>query len=468
MKMKFKILLIDDEKLVCNSIKRLLTDGEKEIFTALNIDEARNILRLKPIDLILLDFKLGSIDGITVLKEIKEYYPQISVVMLTAHGTIDLAVTAMKNGAYDFIQKEENTIVLQHIVEKALDNQRLRKEVEKLRLENQENTKLPIIISNSPKMSEAVNLAKNYSDTDSTVLITGATGTGKTLLARYIHSQSSRFNNTFSTINCTAIPSELIESELFGYEAGAFTGAQQKGKVGLMEQANNGTLVLDEIGDMSLDLQTKLLHVIENREFYRVGGTRVKKINVRFIATTNSDLVDMVKTKMFRSDLFYRLNVATLEMPALRDRCEDILPLTKLFIEEYNKLFNKTVTKIDPKMEIFLKSSEWPGNIRELKNFIERSILLIKSDTLKIENSQKINTVLMHKLSEVQSSTFNLHINPEPDTNLFHIAQKQLIDQALELTKYNHTKAAKILGIPRTSLNYYIKRYNDNKPKELN
>lgn len=461
--MQFNILIIDDEKLVCNSIKRLLKDNEKEIYTALNIDEARKVLRNNPIDLILLDYKLGPIDGITVLKEIQEYYPEISVIILTAYGTIDLAVSAMKNGAYDFIQKEEDTIILRYTVEKALDNLRLRKEVEKLKVECQENMELPTIISFSSRMSEVMNLSKKFAETDSTVIITGETGTGKNLLARYIHSQSSRFNNTFLTINCAAIPSELIESELFGYESGAFTGARQKGKIGLIEQANGGTLVFDEIGDMSLDLQTRLLHVLENNEFYRVGGTRLRKINVRFIATTNSNLADLVKTKKFRPDLYYRLNVANLEMPALRKRKSDIIPLTKFFIEEFNKIFNKSVSKIDKDMESFLLSAAWPGNIRELRNFIERSVLLIKNEILHLDDTHKIDSALIQQLTEVQSKTFNVNLDPQPESNLLHIAQKQLIDQALELTKYNHTKAAKMLGIPRTSLNYYIKRYNDNK-----
>lgn len=383
--------------------------------------------------------------------------------MLTAYGTIDLAVSAMKNGAYDFIQKEEDTIILRYTVEKALDNLRLRKEVEKLKVECQENMELPTIISFSSRMSEVMNLSKKFAETDSTVIITGETGTGKNLLARYIHSQSSRFNNTFLTINCAAIPSELIESELFGYESGAFTGARQKGKIGLIEQANGGTLVFDEIGDMSLDLQTRLLHVLENNEFYRVGGTRLRKINVRFIATTNSNLADLVKTKKFRPDLYYRLNVANLEMPALRKRKSDIIPLTKFFIEEFNKIFNKSVSKIDKDMESFLLSAAWPGNIRELRNFIERSVLLIKNEILHLDDTHKIDSALIQQLTEVQSKTFNVNLDPQPESNLLHIAQKQLIDQALELTKYNHTKAAKMLGIPRTSLNYYIKRYNDNK-----
>ena len=466
--MQFNILIIDDEKLVCNSIKRLLKDNEKEIYTALNIDNARKVLRNNPIDLILLDYKLGPTDGITVLKEIQEYYPDISIIMLTAHGTIDLAVSAMKNGAYDFIQKGEDTIILRHTVEKALDNLRLRKEVEKLKVECQENMELPTIISFSSRMSEVIDLAKLFAETDSTVLITGETGTGKNLLARYIHSQSSRFNNTFLTINCAAIPYELIESELFGYESGAFTGARQKGKVGLIEQANGGTLVLDEIGDMNLDLQTRFLHVLENNEFYRIGGTRLRKINVRFIATTNSNLADLVKTKKFRPDLYYRLNVANLEIPALRKRKSDIIPLTKYFIEEFNKIFNKSISKIDKDMESFLLSAAWPGNIRELRNFIERSVLLIKTEILHLDDTHKIDSAVLQQLTEVQSKTFNVHLNPQPESNLLHIAQKQLIDQALELTKYNHTKAAKLLGIPRTSLNYYIKRYNDKISKHQN
>ena len=466
--MLFNILIIDDEKLVCNSIKRLLKDNEKEIYIALNISEAREVLRNNPVDLILLDYKLGPVDGVTVLKEIQEYYPQISVIMLTAHGSIDLAVSAMKNGAYDFIQKEEDTVILRHAVGKALDNLRLKKEVERLKVEHQNSLGSPTIISFSSSMSKVMNLAKVFAETDSTILITGETGTGKNLIARYIHSQCARFNNSFVTINCAAIPSELIESELFGYESGAFTGARQKGKAGLIEQANGGTLVLDEIGDMNLNLQTRFLHVLENNEYYRIGGTRLSKINVRFIATTNSNLSDLVKTKQFRSDLYYRLNVGNLELPALRERKNDIIPLTKFFIEEFNKSFNKSISKIDKDLESFLLSAAWQGNVRELRNFIERSVLLNKDEILHLEDTHKFDPAILQQLAEVPSKTFNIHIDPQPESNLLHTVQKQLIDQALVLTRYNHTKAAKLLGIPRTSLNYYLKRYNDNNSRDMN
>lgn len=464
--MEFTILIFDDEKLVCDSIKRSLSDKETQILTAQDIDSTRKILRSEPIDLILLDYKLGAVDGISVLKEIKEYYPSILVIMLTAYGTIDLAVEAMKNGAFDFIQKEEDTIILKHIVSKALDNLRLKKEVEKLKSENRVDRKIPPIISFSNKMNKAMKLAEQYSAAESNVLLTGETGTGKNLIARHIHAQSPRFNNIFLAINCTAIPGDLMESELFGYEPGSFTGARQKGKSGLIEEAHNGTLVLDEIGDMDIRLQTKFLHFIENGEFYRIGGTRTRQVNVRFIATTNADLPKLVSEKKFRSDLFYRLNVAHIEIPPLRMRKEDIIPLAKIFIEEFNLRFKKSISKISDELEIFLLNNEWTGNVRELKNQIERCVLLTRGDTLEIDDTLLLNKAQIKSLTEIGNSTFTIQLDPQENTNLLNEAKIRLIERALELTNHNKTKAAQMLGIPRTSLNYYILQKAKSKPYE--
>ncbi len=256
--MIFNILILDDEKIVCNSIKRILEDSEKSVFTANIVSEAEDILKNKSIDLLLLDYKLGEEDGISVLENIKDKFPDLTVIMITAYGNIDIAVKAMKLGVYDFIQKKEDPTFIRFTIQRTLDNLRLKKEVDNLKAAFNKNACMPRIIAVSKSMTEILELAREFAKSDSTVLIEGETGTGKNLLAEYIHFHSPRFDQAFIPINCAAIPAELIESELFGYEKGAFTGAHQQGKQGLIERANNGTLLLDEIGELSPKLQTKL------------------------------------------------------------------------------------------------------------------------------------------------------------------------------------------------------------------
>jgi len=454
--MIFKILVLDDETLVCNSLKRILQDDEKQIFTAVTVEEAKEILESEQIDLLLLDYKLGNTDGISFLKDIRESYPETMVIMITAYGNVDIAVEAMKLGTYDFVQKKEEPIFIRFVVQRALDTLRLKKEVEELQTAYLTDMCLPDLVAVSPEMRQVLDLAKEFAKSDTTVLITGETGTGKNVLARFIHCSSSRFNKTFVSINCTAIPHELIESELFGYEKGAFTGARQKGKMGLIERANGGTLFLDEIGELPLELQSKLLHVVEEGEFFRVGGVEPVRVNNRIIAATNSDLQQLVEKNKFRLDLFYRLNVAALHIPPLRDRKEDILPLAKYFINELNSKLNKAITKISPEAEEFLLSAPWRGNIRELRNYIERAMLLKNDSVLQLQDL--INNV-PHLDSTNQASMFTIHLNPDEKTNLLQEAHKQMISQALKISSNNQSKAAKLLGIPRTTLNFYMQKY---------
>jgi len=456
--MQFNILILDDEKLICKSMKRLLESDENVVHTATSFEVARTIFHKHDIDLVLLDYSLGDTDGITVLKEIKQIYPQIVVIMLTAYATIHLAVEAMKLGAFDFVEKDESTEITRYAVQRGLDHQRLRKEVENLRIQCLEKTSAVEIISVSTEMREVLDLSKEFARTDATVLITGETGTGKNLLSRYIHFNSSRFDRNLVTLNCAAIPAELIESELFGYESGSFTGARKGGKQGLIEQAHKSTLVLDEISELSIDLQTKLLHVLESGEFYRIGGVQPIKNDVRFIACSNANLPQMIRERKFRSDLFYRLNVANIRIPALRERRMDILPLAKNFINKFNESFKKSVNFMDKEAESFLISSTWLGNVRELRNYIERGVLLAKGDKLKLSNIRNNDPQADLLNAASGEPTFLIKLNPQPDHNLLHEVQDQLVEQVLELTDKNRTSAARMLGIPRTSLNNYIKR----------
>jgi DNA-binding NtrC family response regulator len=456
MLMKFNVLVIDDEQLVCKSIKRILEDQEKQVFTALNYPEAEKILKQQSIDLVLLDYKLGDQDGLFVLKEIRDQYPDLSIIMITAHGNIDVAVEAMKYGAYDFIQKKEDPEFIRLSVERTLDNLRLKKEVEELKSSHIHNACLPRIITVSKAMQSTIDLAREFAKSDATVLVEGETGTGKNLIVEFVHYNSYRFNGQLVTINCSALPSELIESELFGYEEGAFTGARQKGKQGLIEQANGGTLFLDEISELVPDLQTKLLHVLEKNEFYRIGSVNPTKVDVRFIAATNANLEDMVNQKKFRMDLYYRLNIAAIQIQPLRSRNEDILPLTKFFIDEFNSKLNKSVTDISGDAKIYLKTASWPGNVRQLRNLIERTMLLKKDTLLRLED---IISPLIKSIHPPETSLFSINLNAENGENLLHKAEKQLILQALNISDGNVSRASQLLGIPRTTLNFYITRY---------
>ncbi|NOX37921.1 MAG: sigma-54-dependent Fis family transcriptional regulator [Calditrichaeota bacterium] len=454
--MRFNILILDDEELVCKSLKRLIQDDEKQVFIATNVEAAEAMLRKHPIDLLLLDYKLDGIDGLHVLEDFLEKFPRLMVIMITAYGSVETAVKAMKLGAYDFIQKKEQPAFIRFTIERALDNLRLKKEVEELQAAFQEERQLPQIISACPAMKQVLEMAREFAQTDTTILITGETGTGKNLIAQYIHYNSPRFDKPFVSLNCGAIPAQLMESELFGYEKGAFTGADQKGKIGLLERADGGTLFLDEISELSLDLQTKLLHVLETREFYRVGGLQPIRVDVRFIAATNADLRQRVEAKQFRLDLYYRLNVATLRIPPLRERKEDILPLTKYFIEQFNQKFHKQVTGITEAAEHFLLSAPWQGNVRELRNYIERAMLLKKGTVIDLKDFWGAGAP-DDKWTADAGLTLNLI--PEPGKNLFHEAQRQLIEKALELVEGNISRAARLLGIPRTTLNYYLQRF---------
>ncbi len=461
--MKFKVLILDDEKIVCNSLRRILQSDEIDVHTAMSMEEARKLLDTYPFDLLLLDFRLKDGSGLSFLEEVNETHPEVQTVIITAFGNIEIAVKAMKMGAFDFIQKNVEPDLIRFTVRKALDNLRLKKEVDELRLICQQDLNTPDIISFSPQMQHALKIAQEFAKTDTTVLISGETGTGKSLVAEFIHLKSQRFSQPFITINCAAIPRELIESELFGYEKGAFTGASQKGKPGLIEQANGGTLFLDEIGELPIELQSKLLHVLERNEYFRIGAVEPTSVDVRFIAATNVPLEDKVERGDFRLDLFYRLNVATIHLPPLRERKEDILPLAKHFINEFNAKFNKDIKHISPEAEHYLENAPWKGNIRELKNTIERAMLLIKGDVLEVQDLLTTPAQTKYSVKKgLDNGVFQLKLRPDKSTNLLHEAQKQLVEQALTMCNQNRTRAAQLLGIPRTSLNFYIQKFGLN------
>ena len=462
--MKFSILIIDDDKIVCNSLKRLLNSKEYSVNSAYSAAQALDLIETDPPDLVVLDYKLPDKNGLQVLREIREKFPRILVIILTAFGNVSLAVEAMKHGAYYFLEKEADPELVRFTIQKALDAIRLQKEVELLQQELFAKQDLKRIITESKMMKDILKLADQFAQSDTTVLLTGETGTGKSMIAEYVHYKSQRFNQPFLTVNCGAIPRELIESELFGYEKGAFTGARSKGKIGLIEKANNGTIFLDEIAELSMDLQAKLLQVLENSSFFRVGGVEPVQVNVRFIVATNANLDEMIKNNRFRNDLYYRINVASIHLPPIRERKEDILPLTKFFIERFNLKFNKKVNKITTTAENILTNYHWPGNIREIRNVIER-VMILKQGTTINENDlcqlqDQINT------SSHSPLNFPFCIKLGSGKNILHEIQSITIQHALTVTKNNKSKAARLLGIPRTSLQFYIDKFEIG--KELN
>ncbi|GAB4178056.1 MAG: sigma-54 dependent transcriptional regulator [Calditrichia bacterium] len=458
--MKFNILIVDDEPTVAKSLKRILESKEHDIDISHSMPHAEELAKQKKYDLLIVDYNLGPVNGLQVYHSLKEIHHGLLMIMITAYGNIELAVQAMKEGAYDFIEKNQPSEVIAYTVQRALDSIRLKKEVEELKSSFIHNSKVSSIIHHSPAMETVFEMADKFARTDSTVLLTGETGTGKNLVAEYIHLQSARFNKPFVVLNCCAIPSTLIESELFGYDKGAFTGAQQNGKPGFMEKAHEGTLFLDEIGEFNLDLQGKLLHIMENREYFRIGSIVPQKADIRIIAATNVNLQKMVDEKTFRPDLFYRLNVATIHIPPLRDRKEDIIPLAKFFIEEYNKKFKKSVSDISSEAENYLMNAPWVGNVRELKHLIERIMILIDDEKITLNHILKTQSPYSIGGENSTNGFFSISISPSEGQNLLHVANKKIIEEALKKTDYNISKTARLLGVPRTTLNFYISKFS--------
>jgi two-component system response regulator HydG len=453
----YNILIVDDELIVRNSLERLLRHKQWNVSTAANGAEAKRFLADNPTDLVIVDYKLGDINGLEIVEHVREHHPDTLTIMLTAYGNIALAVEAIKKGAYDFLQKEGDPELTRHVVEKALEKVRLRKEVEMLQEGWLQRAALPPIVRESAGMRQVLQAADEFARSDATVLIVGETGTGKSLIAEYIHLASPRKEGPFVTINCGAIPKELIESELFGYERGAFTGANQRGKIGLIERADGGTLFLDEIGDLALDLQSKLLYVLEKGEFLSVGAVEPTKVDVRFIAATNADLEQRLLNQQFRRDLYYRLNVANIKVPPLRERRDDILPLAKQFVLELNKKLGKSVSRISPAAEKRLLAYPWPGNVRELHNVIERIMLLKKTDEIDESDMRFLEGA---EWGPADEEVCRIEVNLRSGENILHEVTRQLVTRAWELSGHHQSNAAKLLGVPRTTLQSYLQKYH--------
>jgi len=451
--MRFKILVIDDEPTLRDSLEVALKTSGYDVLTARTGEEGLELFKSDPPDLILLDHWLPGINGDEVLRCIKEEDSEIPIIIMTAQGSIEMAVNSMKLGAFDFLVKPFELDQLEDLIQKGLDRIRLKKEVEWLRTQYQEKFRSGGIIGASPKMREILGLAEKVAQgSETTVLIEGETGTGKELLAEYIHFLSPRCSFPFIPINCGAIPKDLFETEFFGYEKGAFTGALEKGKIGKVEAAEKGTLFLDEVGELSPSAQVKVLRILEEKEYFKVGGVEKKKADVRIIAATNKDLEVEVKKGNFRDDLFFRLHVVKLFIPPLRERKEDILPLFKFFMERFNEQFKKRFIYISEEAEERILHYPWPGNIRELKNTVERIILLERGDTILGQHLAFLGS------KRDQEEVPYKPILPHQGIVLEEV-EKSFILQALKMKKGNKIQAAKLLGISRSALIYRMEKY---------
>jgi len=454
---KFSLFVVDDDQTIADGISIALEE-HYHIAAFGNAEDALEALKKSQPDLILLDIGLPGMDGIQALREIKNTYPDILVIMITAFEEVEPVVVAMKMGAYDYVVKPLHMEPLEVNIANALSSIRLRKEIQSLQ-ESSLDECAPCFIGKSRKFKNIMEFVKKVAKSDDTsILIIGETGTGKEIIARTIHYRSPNFRNQLVTVNCASIPKELIESELFGYVKGAFTGALASGKKGLIEEAVGGTLFLDEVGDMSLEAQAKLLRFLETGDFYRVGGTRSFSVKTRVISATNKDLLKMIEEGTFREDLYYRLGVIKVELPSLKERREDITNLARYFLIDFNRKFKKNIINLSPEAELVMQNHPWQGNIRELKNVIERGILVSEGPELTIDDlglttNQKTQIHSNHRSSAPLLSEEGINL-----TAVLKNIEKDYIEKALTMANGNESQAARLL-----SMNHHTFRYRRKK-----
>lgn len=461
------VLIVDDDENMrlgmSETVKRMNVDVDEAENGKAGFDKAM----LKKYDLIISDMRMPEVDGISMFKMLQTAGIKTPVCFVTAYGTVDSAVEALKMGAFDYILKPFSLDAIEELVKRAFD---LKESGFKSKVEEKG------AIFRSSYMTRVFSVASDIADSEATVLITGESGTGKEVLAKYIHDNSHRVKNPFITVNCASIPENLMESELFGYEKGAFTGAANK-KPGKFELADNGTLLLDEIGEIPINLQAKLLRVLQEKEIDRLGGTKKQKVNVRIIATTNKNLKDEVVNGCFREDLFYRLNVISIELPPLRKRKEDIEMLAEFFINRYSKLNNKPTKKLTEKALKTLKEYEWPGNVRELEHTIERAVVLSKSGEITNRDlflhgisfkTEEESIASIDNSTKTETEETETDISYQEDKNYESLTgktiaevEKELILNTLKESGGNRTKAAEILGITTRTLRNKLNEYKE-------
>lgn len=455
----YSIYIVDDDPDM-REVLSLALESKYQVKTFSTAGSAIEAIGDDPPDLILLDIGLPDTSGVDALREIKELSPDVLVIMVTASTDINTAISTMKLGASDYMMKPINVDALEVSVRNALDKIRLRKEVQILQ-EKYLKENIPCFVGESNAIQDVMQFVDKVAKAiDTPVLILGETGTGKELIASAIHYKSPNFNGPFLTLNCSAIPKDLIESELFGYEKGAFTGAKAAGKKGLVEQAADGTLFLDEVGDLSLDAQAKLLRFLEEGEYYRVGGTKKLRIRTRVVSATNKDIDTMIEKDLFRRDLYYRLAVIKVEVPSLNRRRDDIVPIARHFLAEFSNKHGKSFSGFSSETESYLKSHNWHGNIRELRNLVERGILVGQGPELSPQDLGLEGSIESISPPVVESEG---GIAPLPDEGLdLQALEDHYLKEALKKAGGNETKAAKLLR-----MSYYSFRYRRKKLKEM-
>lgn len=459
-KKNFTIAIIEDDKAVNSQVSDFLSLHYKKIFSFTNYQDAEFEVPIIQPDIILLDIFIDYFNGLDLVEHFRQQGLKVPIIMMITYNDTKLVVRALRLGADDYIIKPFDLEHLIEIIDKSLKNYDIRRQVSILeeRLKEEQPSE---IIGNSEGVLKALEISKIIAGADTTVLIYGETGTGKELFSKYIHNNSPRANGPFVTINCGAIPRELAENEMFGYERGAFTGAIEKIKQGRFEQAHRGTILLDEISELSLELQVKLLRVLQEKKYYRLGGQKEISVDVRVIASTNRNLEKLVEDGKFRDDLYYRLNVARINLPPLRDRNDDIMLLATSFVNEFNKKFGKKITGFDERAIEILYNYKWKGNIRELRNVIERVVLLETNSVISANSLHFLNPSTDIQEKDFIGNTDAKHLVrlPKDGVSMAKVI-KDLIEQTLKLANGNKTKAAEILEISLAQLEYRIEQLN--------
>lgn len=449
----FHILLIDDEPAQITSIKSFLKRRDYIVSSANSGQDGINIVKDGNIDLVFTDYRMPAMNGLEVVQSINKLNPGLPVVVITAFSDIKDAVQVMKEGAFDYLSKPIQLDELEILVKKAQERCNLISENKLLKEQLQERFKFDFIVTKSPKMEKILSITSRVAKSNSTVIIRGETGTGKELIAKALHFGSNRQNKPLITVNCAALSENLLESELFGHEKGSFTGASTQ-HIGRFEQANGSTLFIDEIGDISLQTQVKLLRVLQFGEFERIGGTKTIKVDVRVVTATNRNLEELIENSQFRQDLYYRINVISINLPALRERKEDIPLLIKHFIKKYSKENNKDVTDISKEAFNHLMHYHYPGNIRELENIIESSIVMSRGEII------TINDFTPDIMASSESATLNPHNFINSYDEKLEAFETTMMRDALELKNGNQSQAAKLLGMTERHLRSRMQKYN--------
>ncbi len=450
---KFEILIIDDEKIQLEMLRGFLVKQGYGVETGENGNEGLEKFRTGSFDFVLTDLRMPGMDGLQLLKEVKRLNPEAVLVVLTAFGTVGTAVAAMKEGAYDYLTKPIDLEELLLLIKRAEKEAGLRRENRELKEQLREKFKVDFIISASRGMEESLSLVKRVAPSTATVLILGESGTGKELIARAVHHASPRADKPFIKVNCAALPENLLESELFGHEKGAFTGAMAR-RIGRFEQADHGTIFLDEIGDLSLPLQVKLLRVLQEKEFERVGSSQTLRVDVRVLAATNRNIEEAIRKGTFREDLYYRLNVVTIFLPPLRERKEDIPPLIEHFLKKFSQANQKKIISLSKEAKDLLMNYHYPGNIRELENLIERAVVLCGGDTITTQDLP-----LSLQASEGEETMRRALESRRSLPEVLEEVERHRISQALQKSGGVQTKAAEELGISERVLRYKMNKY---------